>query len=177
MCIWLLSPNLVQTHCITYRNPGFTQPHLSSFGPGLLQQPMVGSLEWAAPRRPPSSPLTPCFPHLAPADSSTLGSGSTMTEVGWWKLTFLRKKKSTPKVLYEIPDTYAQTEGGSEPPRPEGRDPKNDFDSRLEKIVDKSTKGKHVKVSNSGRFKEKKKVRATLAENPNLFDDREGKGQ
>lgn len=100
-----------------------------------------------------------------------------MTEVGWWKLTFLRKKKSTPKVLYEIPDTYAQTEGGSEPPRPEGRDPKNDFDTRLEKIVDKSTKGKHVKVSNSGRFKEKKKVRATLAENPNLFDDREGKGQ
>lgn len=43
--------------------------------------------------------------------------------------------------------------------------------------MDKNTKGKHVKVSNSGRFKEKKKVRATLAENPNLFDDREGKGQ
>ena len=43
--------------------------------------------------------------------------------------------------------------------------------------MDKNTKGKHVKVSNSGRFKEKKKVRASLAENPNLFDDREGKGQ
>lgn len=100
-----------------------------------------------------------------------------MTEVGWWKLTFLRKKKSTPKVLYEIPDTYAQTESSSEPPRPEGGDPNSDFNTRLEKIVDKSTKGKHVKVSNSGRFKEKKKVRATLAENPNLFDDREGKGQ
>ncbi|NXY52156.1 PR15L protein, partial [Ceuthmochares aereus] len=42
------------------------------------------------------------------------------------------------------------------------------FAARLEKIVDKSSKGKHVKVSNSGRFKEKKKVRATLAENPNL---------
>ncbi|XP_053529125.1 proline-rich protein 15-like protein isoform X2 [Artibeus jamaicensis] len=107
----------------------------------------------------------------------TLHSGSAMTEVGWWKLTFLRKKKSTPKVLYEIPDTYAQTEGSSEPPRPEGGDPNCDFNARLEKIVDKSTKGKHVKVSNSGRFKEKKKVRATLAENPNLFDDREDKGQ
>ncbi|XP_054441478.1 proline-rich protein 15-like protein [Pteronotus mesoamericanus] len=100
-----------------------------------------------------------------------------MTEVGWWKLTFLRKKKSTPKVLYEIPDTYAQTEGSAEPPRPEGGDTNSDFNTRLEKIVDKSTKGKHVKVSNSGRFKEKKKVRATLAENPNLFEDREGKGQ
>ncbi|NXP15752.1 PR15L protein, partial [Thinocorus orbignyianus] len=42
------------------------------------------------------------------------------------------------------------------------------FSARLEKMVDKSTKGKHVKVSNSGRFKEKKKVRATLADNPNL---------
>ncbi|NXL85802.1 PR15L protein, partial [Alectura lathami] len=43
-----------------------------------------------------------------------------------------------------------------------------DSAARLEKIVDKSSKGKHVKVSNSGRFKEKKKVRATLAENPGL---------
>ncbi|XP_036196582.1 proline-rich protein 15-like protein [Myotis myotis] len=100
-----------------------------------------------------------------------------MTEVGWWKLTFLRKKKSAPKVLYEIPDTYAQAEGSAESPGPEGGDPNSDFNTRLEKIVDKNTKGKHVKVSNSGRFKEKKKVRATLAENPNLFDDREGKGQ
>ncbi|XP_025715104.1 proline-rich protein 15-like protein isoform X2 [Callorhinus ursinus] len=100
-----------------------------------------------------------------------------MTEAGWWKLTFLRKKKSAPKVLYEIPDTYAQTEGSAEAPRPEGGGPNGNFNTRLEKIVDKNTKGKHVKVSNSGRFKEKKKVRATLAENPNLFDDREGNGQ
>ncbi|XP_075415498.1 proline-rich protein 15-like protein [Tenrec ecaudatus] len=100
-----------------------------------------------------------------------------MTEVGWWKLTFLRKKKSTPKVLYEIPDSYAQTEGGAELPRPEGGPPNSDYSARLEKIVDRSTKGKHVKVSNSGRFKEKKKVRASLAENPTLFDDREGKEQ
>ncbi|XP_048222265.1 proline-rich protein 15-like protein isoform X2 [Perognathus longimembris pacificus] len=107
----------------------------------------------------------------------SLESGNSMTEVGWWKLTFLRKKKSTPKVLYEIPDTYAQSEGGAEAPRPEAGSPTSDFNTRLEKIVDKNTKGKHVKVSNSGRFKEKKKVRAMLAENPSLFDDREDKGQ
>ncbi|XP_004859635.1 proline-rich protein 15-like protein [Heterocephalus glaber] len=99
-----------------------------------------------------------------------------MTEVGWWKLTFLRKKKSTPKVLYEMPETYAQTEGGVEPPRPGAGGPDGDFSTRLEKIVDKNMKGKHVKVSNSGRFKEKK-VRAMLAENPGLFDNREDKGQ
>ncbi|XP_074080256.1 proline-rich protein 15-like protein isoform X2 [Macrotis lagotis] len=100
-----------------------------------------------------------------------------MADVGWWKLTFMRKKKSTPKVLYESPDTYAHLDGGTEPTRPEGGNPNIDFNARLEKIVDKNTKGKHVKVSNSGRFKEKKKVRATLAENPNLFDDGDVKGQ
>lgn len=96
----------------------------------------------------------------------------------WWKLTFLRKKKSTPKVLYESPGIYAvasnenQQEGvltdGSN-----GGSSEREFSARLEKIVDKNTKGKHVKVSNSGRFKEKKKVRAMLSENPNFFGDRE----
>ncbi|KAM8795151.1 PR15L protein, partial [Eudromia elegans] len=77
---------------------------------------------------------------------------------GWWRLTFLRKRKSTAQVLYESPESPG-SEGGGEAPG---------YAARLEKIVDKSSKGKHVKVSNSGRFKEKKKVRATLAENPNL---------
>uniref|UniRef100_A0A8C3XP17 Proline rich 15 like n=1 Tax=Chelydra serpentina TaxID=8475 RepID=A0A8C3XP17_CHESE len=93
----------------------------------------------------------------------------------WWKLTFLRKKKSTPKVLYESPDIYAN-ENHQEATRTEaGGDggAESDFNARLEKIVDKNTKGKHVKVSNSGRFKEKKKVRATLSENPKLFTDGE----
>ncbi|XP_029768115.1 proline-rich protein 15-like protein [Trachemys scripta elegans] len=93
----------------------------------------------------------------------------------WWKLTFLRKKKSTPKVLYESPDIYAN-ENHQEATRTEAGSnggAESEFNARLEKIVDKNTKGKHVKVSNSGRFKEKKKVRATLAENPNLFADGE----
>uniref|UniRef100_A0A8C3JKS9 PR15L protein n=1 Tax=Calidris pygmaea TaxID=425635 RepID=A0A8C3JKS9_9CHAR len=85
---------------------------------------------------------------------------------GWWKLTFLRKRRSVPPVLYESPDSQAATGGESqEGPGEEGPP---GFTARLEKIVDKNTKGKHVKVSNSGRFKEKKKVRATLADNPNL---------
>lgn len=145
-----------------WRHPYLSQPParaaatLSSFSKeGFTSSPEQSGLQKA----PPSAP------------------GTAMTEVGWWKLTFLRKKKSAPKVLYEIPDTYAPTEGSAEPPRPEGGDPNGNYNTRLEKIVDKNTKGKHVKVSNSGRFKEKKKVRATLAENPNLFDDRDGKGQ
>ncbi|KAF1604080.1 Proline-rich protein 15-like protein, partial [Eudyptes chrysolophus] len=86
---------------------------------------------------------------------------------GWWKLTLLRKHRSVPVVLYESPDGHAAAAGESQ----EGPDKEGPpgFTARLEKIVDKNTKGKHVKVSNSGRFKEKKKVRATLAENPNLY--------
>lgn len=81
----------------------------------------------------------------------------------WWKLTFLRKRKSMPKVLYDSPDVHA-----GDGPEGSGEEGAPEFAARLEKIVDKSSKGKHVKVSNSGRFKEKKKVRATLADNPGL---------
>ncbi|KAM6963524.1 proline-rich protein 15-like protein B [Tautogolabrus adspersus] len=97
-----------------------------------------------------------------------------MADPSWWKLTFSRKKKSESKVLYEIPAEYGSNTGKSKE-HPSNNNPPADhidsqFNARLEKIVDKSaTKGRHVKVSHSGRFKEKKKVRATLSENPNLF--------
>uniref|UniRef100_A0A8C7U6J9 Proline rich 15 like a n=2 Tax=Oncorhynchus mykiss TaxID=8022 RepID=A0A8C7U6J9_ONCMY len=91
---------------------------------------------------------------------------------GWWKLTFLRKKKSEPKVLYEIPAEHgSNTTPHSGAPGPvEGNTEDSQLNARLERIVDKTaTKGRHVKVSHSGRFKEKKKIRATLAETPDLF--------
>lgn len=97
---------------------------------------------------------------------------------GWWKLTFLRKKKSQSKVLYEIPAEHvsnaapaAIAAGG----HPEGSANDPQLDARLERIVDKTTasKGRHVKVSHSGRFKEKKKVRATLTENQDMFQGKE----
>ncbi|XP_041121362.1 proline-rich protein 15-like protein B [Polyodon spathula] len=87
----------------------------------------------------------------------------------WWKLTFLRRKTSQPKVLYEIPADYGSNHGNKDAGSSAGD---SQFNARLEKIVDKSaTKGRHVKVSHSGRFKEKKKVRASLAENPSLFPE------
>ncbi|XP_044038051.1 proline-rich protein 15-like protein A [Siniperca chuatsi] len=98
---------------------------------------------------------------------------------GWWKLTFLRRKKSQPKVLYEIPaEVVSNTTTGQQGPgaatgaatHPEDMVHDSQLDARLERIVDKTAnKGRHVKVSHSGRFKEKKKVRATLAENPEMF--------
>ncbi|XP_031726928.1 proline-rich protein 15-like protein A [Anarrhichthys ocellatus] len=98
----------------------------------------------------------------------------------WWKLTFLRRKKSQPKVLYEIPAEFVSNAatgqhgsvtavGAAAHPEHVAHDPQ--LDTRLERIMDKTTasKGRHVKVSHSGRFKEKKKVRATLAGNPEMF--------
>ncbi|XP_031417552.1 proline-rich protein 15-like protein B [Clupea harengus] len=93
-----------------------------------------------------------------------------MADPSWWKLTFLRKKKSEAKVLYEIPAEFTCNTDNKDVPCSDPTD--SQFNARLEKIVDKSaTKGRHVKVSHSGRFKEKKKIRATLAENPNLFPE------
>ncbi|XP_058650506.1 proline-rich protein 15-like protein B [Onychostoma macrolepis] len=92
-----------------------------------------------------------------------------MADPAWWKLTFLRKKKSEPKVLYEIPPDLSTNNANKDLGND---DADSNLDARLEKIVDKSaTKGRHVKVSHSGRFKEKKKIRSTLAENPSLFPE------
>lgn len=98
-----------------------------------------------------------------------------MADPGWWKLTFSRKKKSEAKVLYEIPAEFGSNAGNKEHlgnVAPQEHLTDSHFNSRLEKIVDKSaTRGRHVKVSHSGRYKEKKKVRASLAENPGLFSE------
>uniref|UniRef100_A0A673LQK1 Proline rich 15 like b n=1 Tax=Sinocyclocheilus rhinocerous TaxID=307959 RepID=A0A673LQK1_9TELE len=92
-----------------------------------------------------------------------------MADPAWWKLTFLRKKKSESKVQYEIPPDFSTNSANKDLGN---ADADSNLDARLEKIVDKSnTKGRHVKVSHSGRFKEKKKIRATLAENPSLFPE------
>ncbi|KAM4715171.1 LOW QUALITY PROTEIN: proline-rich protein 15-like protein B [Anableps anableps] len=96
-----------------------------------------------------------------------------MADSSWWKLTFSRKK-SEPKVLYEIPAEHG-CNNEKRPSRHLSRYMDSQFNVRLEKIVDKSaTKGRHVKVSHSGR--EKKKVRSTLAENPSLFAEHNLKG-
>ncbi|XP_070961807.1 proline-rich protein 15-like protein B [Oncorhynchus clarkii lewisi] len=95
-----------------------------------------------------------------------------MADPSWWKLTF-SPTKSEAKVLYEIPQEYGNNNKEHSNSHQLPTDPMdNQLSARLEKIVDKSaTKGRHVKVSHSGRFKEKKKIRATLAENPMLFSE------
>lgn len=90
-----------------------------------------------------------------------------MAESVWWKRNFLKKKSSESKVLYEIP--AGSNVGKKDPSSPQCTElTDSELDAKLEKIVDKS--GHNVKVSHSGRFKEKK-IRATLVENTNIFTD------
>ncbi|CAL8313116.1 unnamed protein product [Arctogadus glacialis] len=71
---------------------------------------------------------------------------------GWWKLTFLRKRRSQPKVLYEIPGEYASnsnsptytspsTASTASQPATAAADGAQDseLNTRLERIVDKTT--------------------------------------
>ncbi|XP_069763190.1 proline-rich protein 15-like protein B [Narcine bancroftii] len=101
-----------------------------------------------------------------------MGDGAPQS---WWKFTFLRKKNGS-KVLSELPvERGSNTESAD-------RESKGDsqLEARLEKIMEKSTekstKGRHVRVSHSGRFKEKKKVRSSLSENPSFFSQAEKAG-
>ncbi|XP_029946300.1 proline-rich protein 15-like protein A [Salarias fasciatus] len=99
----------------------------------------------------------------------------------WRKLPFLNRMKSHPKVLYEIPVEFVSNSaapGSGVVPHTEGGPQDSGLDARLERIVDKTaTKGRHVKVSPSGRFKEKKRVRATLADNPEIFTGESSRDQ
>ncbi|XP_059899087.1 proline-rich protein 15-like protein A [Gadus macrocephalus] len=111
---------------------------------------------------------------------------------GWWKLTFLRKRRSQPKVLYEIPGEYASnsnsptytspsTASTASQPATAAADGAQDseLNARLERIVDKTTtatRGRHVKVSHSGRFKEKRRPRASLGRDTEGSGGEEGGG-
>ncbi|KAM9462225.1 proline-rich protein 15-like protein B [Clarias gariepinus] len=97
-----------------------------------------------------------------------------MADTAWWKLTFLKKKSKEPKVLYEIPAEYGSNTGNKELSNPPQSidNAGSQLNAKLEKIVDRSAaKSRHVKVSNSGRFKEKKRVRSTLTENSSIFNE------
>ncbi|CAB1452091.1 unnamed protein product [Pleuronectes platessa] len=100
----------------------------------------------------------------------------TDSSSSWWNRNFLRRKK--PKGQYEIPaeavsNATTGQQGAATAAAAQAEVTVNDsqLDNRLERIIDRTTgsRGRHVKVSHSGRFKEKKKVRATLAEKPEMF--------
>uniref|UniRef100_A0A3P9BLZ5 Proline rich 15 like b n=2 Tax=Maylandia zebra TaxID=106582 RepID=A0A3P9BLZ5_9CICH len=99
-------------------------------------------------------------------------SVGAMADSSWWRLTFSRKKKSESKVLYEIPAEHGSNTGNKDHPSSNGS-PELDsqLNAKLEKIVDKSATRTPRQGLQLGRYKEKKRVRVTLAENPNLFAD------
>ncbi|XP_066571760.1 proline-rich protein 15 [Amia ocellicauda] len=95
---------------------------------------------------------------------------------GWWKSITTRKKK----------ESVVQHEGGPEPPldkspaalisdsqenQPPNQRTEPDFDEqKLDPALNDKTFRRNLKISRSGRFKEKRKVRATLPENNNFYE-------
>lgn len=95
----------------------------------------------------------------------------TDSSSSWWKFSFMRKPKSQPKVLHEIPAESVSNSTSGQHGSAGGAEVDSQLEARLERIVDKTTgtKGRHVKVSHSGRYKEQKRVRTTLTENQEMF--------
>ncbi|KAG7274814.1 hypothetical protein CRUP_010311 [Coryphaenoides rupestris] len=98
---------------------------------------------------------------------------------GWWKLTYLRKRKSQPEVQYEIlgedvsvcntPTPMPTTSTASLSASTADSAQDSELSARLERMdldtTSMASKGHHVKVSHSGRFKEKRRQRAALGGN------------
>ncbi|KAG7246348.1 hypothetical protein CRUP_006240, partial [Coryphaenoides rupestris] len=94
---------------------------------------------------------------------------------GWWKLTYLRKRKSQPEVQYEI---LGEDVSICNTPKPHAHHlyrqsqtvPRTlSLNARLERMdldtTSMASRGRHVEVSHSGRFKEKRRQRAALGGN------------
>ncbi|XP_072880582.1 proline-rich protein 15-like [Hemitrygon akajei] len=91
----------------------------------------------------------------------------------WWKLMTAKKK---PK---ELTDKGSGQENGQFPADktsarenkpPTVAEEKEYSDPRLEKGFSEKNTRRNLKISRSGRFKEKRRVRATLPENPKFFE-------
>lgn len=124
------------------------------------------------------------------ADSATAKGGNP----GWWKALTVRKKpketvvyssggsleQADPSAERTFPGTGGGVAVGSgtgpgstprsrenQPPNPQ---PGQGGDAQADKLFNEKTGRRNLKISRSGRFKEKRKVRAGLPESPKFFE-------
>jgi len=92
----------------------------------------------------------------------------------WWKALTVRKKKD--QVLKDLENAENATDGSKE--NVDSQDNRNSSlisderydDSREESAFNEHTSRRNLRVSRSGRFKEKRKIRVTLPEHNNFQD-------
>ncbi|MBN3314360.1 PRR15 protein, partial [Atractosteus spatula] len=99
----------------------------------------------------------------------------------WWKSFTLRKKNKDPATQYEgnpeLQTTQDKTSMGftsssdSRENQHQNLIKEQDYeDSNIEPVFNEKTCRRNLKISRSGRFKEKSRVRATLPANNNFFE-------
>ncbi|KAG8442959.1 hypothetical protein GDO86_011685 [Hymenochirus boettgeri] len=108
------------------------------------------------------------------------------TSGNWWKSLTVRKKPKEVSV-YNTPVSVETTEdrnwgGGSLSSSPGSRENQHPnsistggsehiSDAKADKMFSEKTGRRNLKISRSGRFKEKRKVRASLPESPKFFQE------
>ncbi|KAM4689348.1 proline-rich protein 15 [Discoglossus pictus] len=119
------------------------------------------------------------------AESATSKSNSG----NWWKSLTVRKKPKEVSVYgssvpTETPEDRAWSVGGgplsSSPGSRENQHPNYmpsggvdhiNSDAKTDKMFSEKTGRRNLKISRSGRFKEKRKVRASLPDSPKFFEE------
>ncbi|XP_078391358.1 proline-rich protein 15-like [Cetorhinus maximus] len=94
-------------------------------------------------------------------------------KTSWWKSMTMKKK---PKELADkgagLENVQSSTDktAAQENKHPNFIEEKEYVDPKLEKGFNEKSTRRNLKISRSGRFKEKRKVRATLPESPKFFE-------
>ncbi|XP_060681347.1 proline-rich protein 15-like [Hemiscyllium ocellatum] len=94
-------------------------------------------------------------------------------KTSWWKSMTLKKK---PKELTEKGAGLENVQSSADKtPAQENKHPnliedKEYVDPKLERGFNEKSTRRNLKISRSGRFKEKRRVRATLPESPKFFE-------
>ncbi|XP_031431819.1 proline-rich protein 15 [Clupea harengus] len=94
----------------------------------------------------------------------------------WWKSFTVKKKRDAAAQDLDRETNTENAPDGSTPPDPLDNNSSSLIsddtydDSQVESAFSEHTSRRNLRVSRSGRFKEKRKIRVTLPENNNFYD-------
>ncbi|KAL2076684.1 hypothetical protein ACEWY4_027718 [Coilia grayii] len=102
--------------------------------------------------------------------------GAMAARYPWWKSLTARKKRDSPVQKDLDPDNTAESALDSSTPAVDPRENTSLIsddtydDSQEESAFNENTSRRNLRVSRSGRFKEKRRIRVNLPENNNFYE-------
>lgn len=88
----------------------------------------------------------------------------------WWKTMTMKKKPKELTDKQESVQFSTDKTAARENKHPNLMEEKEYMDPKLEKGFNEKNTRRNLKISRSGRFKEKRRVRATLPDSPKFFE-------